>query len=225
MAYADRSATGSRTIAGVIVAIIVVAVGYAFVTGLAVNFIKKIAPQMKIIDIQEPPPPPPDVPPPPPPPENHAPPPPPKLVTPPPLVRTQVSPVQMQSVAVPQPPTPPAPPAPPNPPSPPSPPAPPRVSQAAKSKGDPHGWFTTDDYPAAALRANAAGRVVARLAIGPDGRVSGCNVTSSSGNSDLDSATCRVAQRKGRYTAAKDENGSPIAASDTISIRWEVPKE
>ena len=74
MAYADRSATGSRTIAGVIVAIIVVAVGYAFVTGLAVNFIKKAAVATKVFDVQEPPPPPPDVPPPPPPPENHAPP-------------------------------------------------------------------------------------------------------------------------------------------------------
>ena len=225
MAYADRSATGSRTVAMVIVLVIVAVVGYAFYTGLAVSFIHKVAPKLNTFDVQEPPPPPPpDVPPPPPPPDQPQTATPPPVVSPPPIVRTPspappVVSVPVAPAIVYAPVAPPAPPAA-------APPAPPAVkSQAAKSKGDPHGWYSTDDYPAGALRANAAGRVQARLTIGTDGRVSACDVTSSSGNSDLDDATCRIAQRKGRYSPAKDTNGNPITDSATISIVWQVPKD
>ena len=224
MAYADRSATGSRMVAGVIVAIIILFTGYAFITGLAVSFIKHQAEKLNTFDVAPPPPPPPpDVPPPPPPPEQKFTPPP--VVTPPPIVQTPspAPPVISQPTAPPRAPSPPAPPAPPAPPPPP--PAPPQKSQAAKAKGNPGQYFGTDNYPPAAIRAEAQGRVVAVLSIGSDGRVSACSVTTSSGNSDLDDATCRIAKRSVKFSPAKDQNGNPVTDTFTLPVRWVLPKE
>jgi periplasmic protein TonB len=210
-------------VAIVVVAIILAAVGYAFVTGLAYQYVKKAASDLNVIDIEEPPPPPPDEPPPPPPDTPMTPPP---VVTPPPIVQTNTPPpVVIQSVPTPPPvfiPTPTV--APPVPAAPPAPP-PPRVSQAAAVKGNPGQFFGPDAYPPAAQRAGAQGRVVARLTIGTDGRVSDCSVTTSSGNSDLDSTTCRIARSRVRYTPAKDDNGQPIASTATLPVRWVLPED
>ena len=53
------------------------------------------------------------------------------------------------------------------------------------------------------------GTVQASLTIGPDGRVVGCNVTRSSGNSSLDGATCNILRRRAKFTPARDSNGKP----------------
>lgn len=218
MAYADQKMSGSRIVAIVIVAVIHIALGYAFVTGLAYQYVKKVAEDLNAFDVEEPPPPPPDEPPPPPPDQPLEPPP---VVSPPPIVQTNVTPqVQIQTVQTPPPvfvPTPTAPPAPP--------PAPPRVSQAAGLKGDPGRYFGADNYPPAAIRAEAQGRVVARLTIGTDGRVTDCTVTSSSGNDDLDSTTCRIARSRVRYTPAKDTDGNPISSTTSLPVRWVLPTD
>lgn len=225
MAYTDQKMSGGKIGAIVIVALIHVALGYAFITGLATNFIKKQAEKLDTFNVDEPPPPPPEDPPPPPPDQPNLPPPPTTVVSPPPIVRTPVpTPVlNITPVIPPQQPT--APPAPPAPPSPPAPPAAPVISQAAQSKGNPTSWYSNDDYPAAAIRAEASGRVVVRVTVDTSGRVSACSVTTSSGNSDLDNTTCSVARRRGRYTPAKDQAGNPIQSSATFPVRWDLPKE
>ena len=225
MAYADRDTSSSRLVAIFIVCIIVAGVGYAFVTGLAQDFTKKVAKDLNVFDVAPPPPPPPPEDPPPPPPDANLPPPP--VVSPPPLVRTPTPPPPITTQSTPPPvyiPTPTAPP--PSPPSPaPAPPAPPRVSQAAGLKGDPGRFFGPDAYPPAAQRAGAQGRVVARLSIGTDGRVSDCSVSSSSGNSDLDETTCRIARRSVKFSPAKDDSGNTIASSYTLPVRWVLPQD
>ena len=209
-------------IAIVIVAIIVAGVGYAFVTGLAVDFAKKVNKQLNVFDVAPPPPPPPPEQPPPPPPDQKLEPPP--VVSPPPIVQTNTPPpVVINTVPTPPPvyiPTPTAPP-----PSPPAPPPAPRQSQAAVARGNPAQYFSADNYPPEALRAGAQGRVVARLTIGTDGRVSDCSVTASSGNDALDNAVCRIARSRIRYTPAKDESGSPISSSTTLPVRWVLPQD
>ena len=60
MAYADQKAGPGKIIAIVIVALIHAALGYAFVTGLAFQYVKKAAEDMDVFDVEEPPPPPPD---------------------------------------------------------------------------------------------------------------------------------------------------------------------
>ena len=220
MAYADQKMSGGKVVAIVIVALIHAALGYAFVTGLAYQYVKKAQEKLNTFDVEEPPPPPPDEPPPPPPDQPMTPPP---VVSPPPIVQNpNPPPVVINTVPTPPPvyiPTPVA--APPAPPAPA--PGPPKVAVPVSPRGNQGDWFPQDSYPAAARRAEAEGRVSVRVTVGPNGRVTACSVTSSSGNADLDSTTCRLAQRNGRFNPAKDANGTPIESSFPLrNVVWKL---
>lgn len=225
MAYADQKAGSGRIIAIVIVAAIHAVLGYAFVTGLAFQYIKQATEKMDVFDVQEEPPPPPDEPPPPPPEQPTQPPP---VVTPPPMVKTNVPPpVVVQSVNTPPPTYVPvpiaAPPAPPAPVAPPAPPAP-VVNKAAGAKGNPADWISTDDYPPSALRAEEEGTTAIAWTINTQGRVENCRVTSSSGSRALDDAACRAITRRGRYSPALDQSGNPIATTSSRRVVWKIPQ-
>ncbi|WP_294307642.1 energy transducer TonB [uncultured Sphingomonas sp.] len=227
MAYTDQKMSGGKVVAIVIVVLIHAALGYAFVTGLAYQYVKKATEKLNTFDVQEPPPPPPpEEPPPPPPPEQpNVPPPPTTVVTPPPIVNvpTQAPTIATTTVIPLSQPT--APPAPPAPPSPPAPPAPPAVSKAAGLKGNPGQFFGPDAYPPSAQREGAEGRVVAKLTVGTDGRVTDCVVTTSSNNRALDDTTCRIAKARVRFSPALDQGGNPITSSYTLPVRWQLPQE
>lgn len=221
MAYADRNDGGNKVVAIIIVALIHAALGYAFVTGLAYQYVKKVSEKLNTFDVAPPPPPPPDEPPPPPPPDTPLTPPP--VVSPPPIVRNpNPPPVQVVTVATPPPVYAPA--APPAPPAPAAPPAP-RVSQAAGAKGDEAGWVTQDDYPPSALRSGAAGTSVVGWTINTQGKIENCHTLQSSGNADLDAAACRALTRRGRYSPAKDQDGNPIATTKSRRVKWVIPDE
>lgn len=81
--------------------------------------------------------------------------------------------------------------------------------------------ISMDDYPASALRARAEGDVHFRLAIGANGRVSGCVVIASSGNSALDMATCRIMRSRARFEPARNRNG-PAADVTVARHRWRI---
>ena len=224
MSYANRREMGgNKTVPIVIVALLHVALGYALVSGLAYNVVKKAAEDLKTFDVEDEPPPPPEEPPPPP--EDTPLPPPPQVSAPPPLVRidTPAPPIQttpnIQPVVI----TPRADPVPPAPPAPPAPP-PPRVSQAAKARGTLLSLLSQDDYPDSALRNEEQGTVVVRLTVGGNGRVSGCDVTSSSGSSALDQTTCRLLSSRARFTPAKDQAGQPISDTYVQRVRWQLPR-
>jgi len=218
MSYAQkREISGNRTLAIILVCLIQFGLGYAIITGLAYNVIKKAAQDLKTFDVEEQPPPP-EEPPPPPKDMPKVPPPP---VTPPPLVRVNTTPPPIAVVEAPTPPPiPPVVAAPP----PPAPPPPPHKTVSAQSaKGDLRTLFSADDYPAAAQAAGAEGTAQAQLTIGPDGRVVGCNLIRSTGNSSLDSATCNILRRRAKFTPARDSNGQPT--TDTVStppIVWRL---
>jgi periplasmic protein TonB len=218
MSYAQRKElSGNKTLSIIMVVLLQFALGYAIITGLAYNVIKKATEDLKTFDVEEQPPPP-EEPPPPPKDMPKVPPPP---TTPPPLVRMQAPTPPIQVIEAPTPPPiPPVVQAPP----PPAPPPPPRKVQSAQSaKGDLRSLFSADDYPASAQSSGAEGTVQATLTIGSDGRVVGCNVTRSSGNSSLDSATCSILKRRAKYVPARDSNGQPT--TDTIStppIVWRL---
>jgi periplasmic protein TonB len=218
MAYVDQSQSKEKTVAAIITAIIMTALGYAFYTGLAFNVIKQAAKQLNVIDINEPPPPPPKAPPPPPKetPKVTTPP----IVTPPPIVQTVAPPPPVVTVPV-------APPVVITPKAPPAPPPPPAPSQAvgAKPKGNPGDWVTPDDYPPSALRQEEQGVTGFKLDVGPDGKVTGCTVTKSSGFSDLDETACRLLPRRGRFSPAKDAAGNGMATTYSSSVRWQIPKD
>ncbi|KQM64940.1 hypothetical protein ASE75_07680 [Sphingomonas sp. Leaf17] len=102
-------------------------------------------------------------------------------------------------------------------------PAPMSLSAGVSPRGNQGDWFPQDSYPAAARREGAEGRVSVTVGIGVNGRVTDCRVVSSSGNADLDGATCRLATRNGRFTPARDADGQPVASSFTLrNVRWQL---
>ena len=217
MSYAQRKEIGgNRTLAIIFVVVIQFALGYAIVTGLAYNVIKKTAENLKVIDVEQQPPPP-EQPPPPPKDMPKVPPPP---MTPPPLVQMAAPPPPIQTVTAVPPPIPQVVQAPP---APPPPPPPHKTVSAQSAKGDLRTLFSADDYPASAQASGAEGTAQAQLTIGPDGRVIGCNLIRSTGNGALDSATCNILRRRAKFTPARDSNGN--ATTDTVTtppIRWQL---
>ena len=91
-------------------------------------------------------------------------------------------------------------------------------------KGSRAQWMADADYPQAALSAGEAGSVTVKLAVNVEGRVGACDVVRSSGSRTLDAETCRVLQRRARYTPATDVGGQAVAASDQHTVRWALPE-
>lgn len=217
MAYADQQMSGNRITALIVVAIIHIVLGYALVTGLAYEGAAKLIKKVTAIDIKE------EVKkdePPPPPKKVDAPPPP---VAPPVRINVATTPPQITTVQTPPPPAPivlaPAPSAPVAPP-------PPRIQPRGPSpKGQPGNWANSNDYPSRALREEQEGVTRFRVSVGPDGRVASCDITGSSGSSELDSATCSLITRRGRFTPANDGEGQPVSGSWSSSVRWQIPKD
>jgi protein TonB len=94
---------------------------------------------------------------------------------------------------------------------------------SARAKGDLAALVTQTDYPAAALTAREEGMVEFRLEVGPNGRVTGCAITRSSGSTSLDSATCRIMHSRARFTPAMDSNGQRTADSVAGKLAWKLP--
>jgi protein TonB len=230
MSYVDQGMTRGRVYAIIGVAILHALLAYAVVTGLAYNFMKKAAEDLKTFDVQEEPPPPPE----PPPPEQPQVQPPP-IVTPPPLVQTNVPPPPITTVTN----------APPpqitvEPPRQPTThtcsdgsvlpttqgcPQPPRTVEPAHARANLASYVSDADYPASAIRAEQQGTTGFRLTVGTDGRVTGCDVTSSSGSPALDQATCRIMRSRARFTPARDDHGNPTTDSVSSRIRWVLPAD
>lgn len=220
MAYADQQMSGNKITALIIVAILHVVVGYALVTGLAYEAIKKVKEVTSAVNIEEEKPP--EEPPPPPPPKEDTPPPP--IVAPPPPISFNAPAPQVQTVN--EAPAIPAPPAPVALPAPPAAPPPPRFTpKAATPKGNPGNWATSNDYPSRALREEREGTTGFRVTVGPDGKVTDCQITRSSGSPDLDEATCSNVRRRARFAPATDGEGNPTTGSYSNSIRWVIPKD
>ncbi|AZI35919.1 protein TonB [Caenibius tardaugens NBRC 16725] len=217
MAYADQSTSSNRVIALVVVALLHVLLGYGLVTGLAFEAVKKVAQRVTTIDIEEekpkeelpPPPPPKDAPPPP-------------IVAPPPPINISPAPPAIQT----------APTAPPPPPlvvptaapPPPPPPAPTHTPKPPQPRNAPGSWATPDDYPTKAMREDRAGTTRFSVTVDAEGKVSSCQVTGSSGHSDLDDATCKLVTRRARFKPATDGEGQPTSGSYSNAVRWQIPK-
>ncbi len=225
MSYANRKQLSSnRTVPIIMSALITGLMGYALVSGLAYSVVKEAADELKTFDVEDEPPPPPEEPPPPPE-DNPLPPPPPEISAPPPLVRMDTPAPQISTVSTIPPPAPPTPVYRPAPPAPPAPPPAPRVSQAARATGSLPGLFSTDDYPQSALRNEEQGTTAVSMSVGANGRVTSCSVTSSSGSSALDNATCSILTRRARFTPAKDQNGQPISDTQSTRVSWRLPAD
>jgi len=203
MAYADQQMSSSKAVSIVLVILIHIGLGYALVTGLAYNAVRKVVTQLDVIDIQEeeevieepeePPPPPPDKPIEPPP-----------VTLPPPKV--DLPPPPAAPVFVPEPPPPP----------------PQRANP--EPRNNPGRWATTNDYPSRALREDREGTTRFRVTVNAKGRVESCQVTASSGHADLDAATCKNISRRARFRPSLDSQGNPTTGTYSNRVRWQIPK-
>lgn len=84
-------------------------------------------------------------------------------------------------------------------------------------------YFSTDDYPISALRRGIEGTVRFELEIAPDGHVTRCNVTGSSGDASLDTTTCAIILGRAQYLPARDAERRAIVGSDRGSVTWRLP--
>lgn len=221
MAYADQQGMSTNRLVSIIIVVILhLFLGYALVTGLAYEAVKKAAEKMNVVDVKEEEPPEEEEPPPEP--EKQIEPP---VVSPPPLVKTVSPPPTVQTVSDPPPSislvpkaAPPAPAAPP--------PPPPPVAKRPKPvpKGNPGNWANTNDYPARALQQEREGVTRFSVTVGANGRVTGCSITGSSGHADLDQVTCSKITSRGRFDPALDGSGQPTSGTWSSSVRWQIPK-
>jgi protein TonB len=99
----------------------------------------------------------------------------------------------------------------------------PEAVTPARAKANLASLFSDQDYPAAALRAGEQGAVGFALDVGPDGRVTACTITASSGSADLDSTTCRLIWSRARFTPALDAGGAAVPDKVRGRINWVLP--
>ena len=111
----------------------------------------------------------------------------------------------------------------PEPPAPPPPPPPARKLEPARARANLASYVSDDDYPASALRSEEQGTTRFRLAVGPDGRVTECTVTGSSGSGALDSATCRLMKQRAKFEPARDSSGNKTTDTVASAIHWVLP--
>lgn len=102
-------------------------------------------------------------------------------------------------------------------------PAPAFTPRKPRPANDPLGWLSTDDYPAIALRRGSEGVAGYRLIVAADGRVSACDITRSTGDRQLDDATCRFIARRARFEAATDHTGAKVSGTYTGTVKWDIP--
>lgn len=79
-------------------------------------------------------------------------------------------------------------------------------------------------YPPAALTARQEGDVAMMLSIDAAGKVTRCDVTSTSLSAPLDAAACELLRSEGRFLPALDSNGKPVRGALPATFRWVLPR-
>jgi TonB family protein len=82
-------------------------------------------------------------------------------------------------------------------------------------------WLSYNDYPDAAIRRRAEGRAVVLIAVDADGRPTGCKTVKSSGDADLDKASCAIASGGARVPRSADDR--PIDRWFVLPVTWSLP--
>lgn len=225
MAYTDQVAGSRRFTTLAAVGAIHVALGYALVTGMAVDFMRNVGRTLITTNVPLPVPPRPD--PTPPPPTEHA---ATATRTQPttitfvhPLVETPAADARVTVDPAPLPPLPQPLPLPAGEPY--VAPSPtPNLSSVVAVRGNRSAWITNDDYPASSINAEEQGTVALTVQVDAAGRVTSCSVTASSGSPALDRTTCRLYAQRARFTPARDGTGQPTASSYSDRVRWVLPR-
>lgn len=92
----------------------------------------------------------------------------------------------------------------------------------AMPAGNPADWFPADAYPPEAKAAGQQGRTAFAIDVDAQGRVTSCNITTSSGSPLLDSTTCNLLVTNGRFKPAHDASGRAVAGVWTSAMVWQL---
>lgn len=87
------------------------------------------------------------------------------------------------------------------------------------------GRLRNSDYPPGLGEMGIGGTVSVIYAVEPDGRVTDCRVTRSSGSRELDETTCHLIEQRFRYEPARDRTGRPIRSGIEENHTWVVEDE
>lgn len=82
------------------------------------------------------------------------------------------------------------------------------------------GRIKSSDYPEAARAAGAQGTTSVTISVSAQGRPSGCHITKSSRNRDLDGATCDLVMRRFRFRPARDSAGHAVSGEVDYDQEW-----
>jgi TonB family protein len=88
--------------------------------------------------------------------------------------------------------------------------------------GNPASWVTFNDYPPQALRDKIEGTSVFSVAVNEYGKVSRCQIVSSSGHDELDQATCDLVSRRARFNPAANEQGYRKEGTYSNRVKWQI---
>ena len=86
------------------------------------------------------------------------------------------------------------------------------------------GEIERSDYPPELGRAGIGGRISVTLTVEPNGRVSTCRITRSTGVPQLDALTCRIMQQRFRFRPSTDRYGRPIRDEVDWDHDWIPPR-
>lgn len=100
--------------------------------------------------------------------------------------------------------------------------APDGVMTGVEPIGNPGDWFPPESYPPEARIASQEGRTEFSLDIDAAGRITGCNITGSSGSDLLDSTTCSQLILNGRFKPARDRSGKAMPGKWNSAMRWQL---
>lgn len=98
-----------------------------------------------------------------------------------------------------------------------------RADQAALARppqGSLRGLIRSDDYPSSLVEWGVQGTVGFRLRVEPDGSISECSITESSGSPALDKHTCKLITKRARYGPAIGHDGKPIWTFTFGRVSW-----
>lgn len=86
-------------------------------------------------------------------------------------------------------------------------------------------WYTFRDYPDAAVQNGEQGVVTIGFTIGPDGRITECQVVRSSGYARLDSVPCKLLKSRARFKPAVDAQGQPRTTNGYTFMMFWLPEQ
>lgn len=87
------------------------------------------------------------------------------------------------------------------------------------------GWTRVlpEDFPPEALTEKRQGTAKIEIGVSPTGTVSDCKLLQSSGHSDIDDASCKIATQRAMFGAALDVTGQTTAGRVQTDLNWRLP--